>query len=322
MTYSNWIRASNRMASLGAAALLAVVLAACDDGPTGTQESTLSVQLTDGDGTVEAVWVDVTELRVVGQSEAGAGGVTLLSDADDDDPSNDDASDLIRLSPESVETLVQEAVLPSGTYGQIRMVIGGAVLETEDGEVFTRGGATHPDGLAATGELVCPSCSQTGIKIVPPQGALRLDAEARVLVLDFDVYQSFEAGSSGQWVMSPVILASELELSGTIAGQVDASAVDLPIACGGEDRTVEDFVPQAESVADGDLKTGTVASDGSYEIRFVQAGDWDMTFGDVELDGETLVFTLAEGSPDPATVTVEEGQVATADYVLESVACQ
>lgn len=321
MTYSNWIRVSRRSASL-VAVLLAFALAACDGGPTGTNESSLSVQLTDGEGTVEAVWVDVTELRVVGQSGDGGGRITLLSDAGDDDPTNDDASDLVRLSSESVETLVSEAVIPSGTYGQIRLVVGGAVLETEDGQVYTKDGAQHPDGLASNGDLVCPSCDQTGIKIVPPGGALRLDAESKVLVLDFDVHQSFEAGGSGQWVMSPVILATELELSGNIVGQVDAGDVSLPVACGGQDRTVEDFMPQAESEADGDLKTGTVDPDGSYEIRFLQAGDWSMTFDDrVAVNGDTLVFTLAEGSPDPAVATVQEGQNTTVSYTLGSVSC-
>lgn len=318
MTYSNWIRASRRMASLAVAALFAVGLAACDDGVSGPDDSTLSVQMTDGDGTVEAVWVEVTELRVVGQSGQGGGSITVL----------DESSGLIRLSPDNVETLVSEAAIPSGTYGQIRMVIGGAVLETEDGGVFTKDGAQHPESLATTGDLICPSCDETGIAIVPPGGALRLDAESKVLVLDFDVHQSFEAGASGQWAMSPVILATELQLSGGIAGQVHPGAVQFPVACGGDDRTIEDFVPQAESQDDaGVLKTGTVETDAegnaSYAINFVQAGDWTMTFDDrVEFNGETLVFTLDENSPDPASVTVEEGQTSTADYTLASATCE
>lgn len=320
MTYSNWIRVTRRTAHLGVAAMAALVFMACD-GPTATNESSLSVRMTDGDGAAVAnVWVDVTELRVVGQSGDGGGEITLLDDATDDDPSNDDASDLVLLSPDNVETLVNQAVLPSGTYGQIRMVIGGAVVETESGGVYTRNGAEHPEGMGTTGSLTCPSCDQTGIKIVPPNGALRLESESKVLMLDFDVYQSFEAGASGGWVMNPVILASELELSGNIAGQISlAEGVEFPADCDGP-RSLEDFAPQAESVDDATLKTGTVASDGSYEIRFVQAGEWNMTYDDqVDLDGASLVF---EATPDSASLTVEEGRTTTTDYTVTSIGCQ
>lgn len=330
MTYSKWIRVSRRMASLAVAAVLSVGLMACDDGVTGTQESTLSVQMTDGEGAdVESVWVDVTELRVVGQSGQGGGSITLLDDETDGDETTDGSEDLILLSPENVESLVQEAVLPSGTYGQLRLVIGGAVLETESGNVYTRGDAVHPDpDKTADGDLICPSCDETGIKIVPPGGALRLDAESKVLVLDFDVYQSFEAGSSGQWVMSPVILASELKLSGNIAGQISlADDVSVPECPAGTPRSAEDFAPQAESMDDdGVLKTGTVASDGSYEIQFVQAGSWTMTFdGSVAVVDEqdnkaTLEFDA--DLPDPVTVTVEQGQTTSGvDYTVTSASC-
>lgn len=325
----------SRMLRSGAMGLLGLLtlagLSACDgaSGPAGPAapdgQTTLSVRLTDAHGPVENAWIDVTELEIVGEGEEESGRITLLSDATDDDETNDDASDLILLHPDSITELVSQVEVPSGTYGQIRLIVGGAVLETDDGDVYTTGGAEHPDGLAATGTLKCPSCPQTGIKIVPPNGALELDGAATILVLDFDVHQSFgqQAGRSGMWVMHPVVVASVLETSGGIAGSVvPAEESDFfPIACGGEDRTVEEFIPQATRTVDGEetTKSGVTAADSTYAISFVPSGEWTMTFEDsVAFDGDTLVFDAA---PRSETVTVEDGQTATVDYDLNGVSC-
>lgn len=303
-------------------------LAACDGagGPAGPEgQTTLSVRLTDAHGPVANAWIDVTELEIVGEGAEESGRITLMSDATDDDESNDDASDLILLHPDSITDLVSQVEVPSGTYGQIRLIIGGAVLETDDGDVYTTGGAEHPDGLASTGTLKCPSCPQTGIKIVPPEGALQLDGGARILMLDFDVHQSFgqQAGRSGMWVMRPVVLASDLETSGGISGSVVPAEGSefFPIACGGEDRTIEEFIPQATRTVDGEetVKSGVTAADSTYAMEFVPAGEWTLTFEDsVAFDGDTLVF---EATPGSETVTVESGQAATVDYALDGVSC-
>lgn len=321
-----------RCLALLAGLALLPLLAGCDEGVSGPGdgdgEAALSVRLTDAHGDVESVWIDVTELRLVGDAEGdGSGGVTLLSDADDDDPGNDGDDDLLELSPDAVHDLVDEEPVPAGSYGQLRLVVGAAVLETETG-LFLKGDpdlSALPGGIGdkpQEGTLHCPSCSQTGIKIVPPGGALELE-DATTLVLDFDVHQSFgrQAGASGMWVMHPVILATVLDASATVSGTVTtAEGVSVP-ECGGAARSVQDFVPQLASVDDpATVKSGEVQEDGSYEIDFLQTGDWTATHaGSVELDGgASLEF---EATADPGEVTVEAGETAVVDYTITAASC-
>lgn len=328
---------SRRLLATLAAVALFPLLAGCEDGATATApdgDATLSVRLTDADGPVESVWIDVTELRLSGgpdeaaPSEGGGGGVTLLSDAEDDDPSNDGSSDLLELSPDEVHDLVSGATVPAGIYGQLRLVIGAAVLETADG-LYLKGDpdlSALPPEIAAkpeAGTLRCPSCSQSGLKITPPGGALELESGSSTLVLDFDVPESFAhpAGNSGAWVMRPVIVASRLEAAGTVSGTVaTAGGVSLP-ACGGGAPTVADFLPELRSVDDPEtVKSGTVAEDGSYEIAFVPSGDWTATYADsVEVDGGA--FLRFDATASPTEVTIEPDADATVDYTITSATC-
>src|SRR5437588_4670574 len=63
-----------------------------------------------------------------------------------------------------------------------------------------------------------PSLAQSGLKVDLPADALVVKAESKVLLVDFDVQQSFghDAGNSGSWVMHPVIKGADLTLSGNV----------------------------------------------------------------------------------------------------------
>ena len=62
-----------------------------------------------------------------------------------------------------------------------------------------------------------PSYAQSGLKVNLPGGSVKLDGEQTVVLVDFDVSQSFgkEAGASDRWVMSPVLTATELQFTGS-----------------------------------------------------------------------------------------------------------
>lgn len=304
------------------------VLAGCGEettvGVDGGQSS-LSLQLTDAPSAdLDSAWVGIQEIRLQGDDEdengeggengEAMGGQVLFSGS----------TDLINLTDLADETLslVEDVPVESGTYGQLRIILGAAAVQTEDGDVFSRQGAAQALGKTATGQLQCPSCSQTGLKVLLPGGSLELQDEAKILVLDFDVSQSFgrQAGMSGMWVMHPVIQTSELSTSGSIEGAV-ASNVEIPECPAGTARGVEDFVPTATGPDAAEMiKTATVNPDSSFTFSFLAPGDWAMGFEEnVEAGGSTLVF---DAMVNPQTVSVSSGQSGTVDYTITTATCQ
>jgi hypothetical protein len=186
--------------------LLAAVLvsSACDDagGPAGAGDPTsVTVLLTDAPGDVVHAWVDIEEVYLQGGDgeEGDAGGrVTLFAG-----PSG--PLDLMELI-DDVEELAS-VVIPSGRYGQLRVVLEGAAIELENGEVYATDGFDPSGILPVTGELLCPSCSTSGFKVLLQGRDLDLLDAEELLVLDFDAGESFakEAGNSGRWIVTPVI---------------------------------------------------------------------------------------------------------------------
>lgn len=193
--------------SLGAAAVVAVaaLTAASCDSPTSLRTGTLSLLLTDAPGDVVSAVVTIDQIYLQA-SEDGAEGRIVLRD-------EDVTTDLLTLVGTTHE-LIEGVEIPVGSYSQLRFVISGAYIEVE-GE----GGATTiyastpdyaglPEGAEVDGVLQMPSLAQTGIKVNLPDDALViLEDGLVVLVVDFDVSQSFgqAAGGSGQWVMHPVL---------------------------------------------------------------------------------------------------------------------
>jgi hypothetical protein len=312
--------------ALLAAAALTLAPLACDDGEiTLPDEGTarVSVLLTDAPGDVEALWVEITEIYLQGDE----GRVTLL----------DLPTDLVEITSlvGTTQELVDEAVIPAGTYGQLRLVVGDAVLETDDGEVYVKGEGVHPDGLEATGELVCPSCSQSGLKVILGGAEIDFEEGASNLVLDFDVARSIgrPAGNSGRWIMRPVIHSTLLDDDdddgAEIEGTVElAAGVTIPECPAGTPRSLEDFVPTATAgtLVDDDgnpvLRTGEVDDDGSFEIDYLPPETWTLGWlNPVALDGANLVF---QGTVEPVTVVVtqeSDDDVEDVRYVITGSVC-
>jgi hypothetical protein len=304
---------SKRIFALGAALVaFSFTLGACDDSSsTSPGDATLSIVLTDAPGGLAEAWVEITGIYLQGTTGPVGEKVWLLQ-------GSTGLIDLLTLSDKTLE-LVSDAVVPPGVYAQMRLIVGGAVIVTDEGKVYATPGTEHPGGLAADGLLECPSCGETGFKVNLPGGAVMIEDDAMILVLDFDVSQTFGrgAGVSSQWVMEPVISASNFETSGTIAGTVALGAgVSLP-TCGSVEVGLDDFVPVATSGAIE--KSGDVNPDGTYKISFVEPGTYDMSYAaTVEFDGGvTVIFEATH----PAVVTVESGASAVADYTITAASC-
>ena len=186
----------------GAALVFAVgTLTSCNSqDPNGT--TSLSVQLKDAPGDVQHAFVTITEVDLV-----GSGGVQVLT-------STPVTTDLLTLATEAM-SLVQGVDVPSGTYHELRFKISGACLAVDDGNggstvYATDGYDSTPCGGEADGTLRSPSYAQSGLKVQMTGDALVLDVPEKIVLVDFDVTQSFGHEASG-WVMHPVVTGGELQ---------------------------------------------------------------------------------------------------------------
>ena len=300
-----------------------VLLTACDSDPSGPGEGArLSVYLTDAPGDVERAWVEIVEISV----RSGDDGETFVPEV----------VGLIELTDlvDELQLLVDEEELEPGDLDEIRLVIGDGVLEAKSGEVYVLGDPDLPDDLEATGELQCPSCQQSGIKVKISADDLELEEGDFALILDFDVAQSFghRAGNSGRWVMHPVIhaeLVAAEDVDGNLSdveGVVVAGAVIVPECPVGTPRSIEDFVPTATAQTlvddEGDpiVRTGVVAANGAFSIGGVGPDTYTLGFQQsFDYGTHTLTFGAAV-VPSQVTVT-EDGSVGVAAYTLSSAVC-
>jgi Domain of unknown function (DUF4382) len=182
------------------AIVLTAALASCDSqSPSNT--TSLSVRLKDAPGDVQHAFVTITEVDLL-----GTGGTQVLTDAPV-------TTDLLTLATD-VLPLVQDVEVPSGTYHELRFKISGACLAVDDGNggstiYATDGYDSTPCGGEATGTLRAPSFGQSGLKVQMNGDALVLDTPSKILLVDFDVTQSFGHEGNG-WVMHPVVTGGEI----------------------------------------------------------------------------------------------------------------
>lgn len=188
------------------AALATFGISACDS-PTGLGSGKLSLYLTDAPGDVLAAVVTIDRIYLQPDSNDVSGRIILRE--------QDVTTDLLTLV-DSMHTLIEDVEIPEGRYGQLRFVISGGYIVVQGEGIATEIYASSPSyaalpaGAVVTGSLQMPSFAQSGLKVNLPNEAIVMADDGSVsLVVDFDVAQSFGqlAGSSGQWVMRPVLQA-------------------------------------------------------------------------------------------------------------------
>jgi hypothetical protein len=247
--------------------VLAVSLAGCDgQSPGGT--TSFSVMLKDAPGDVQHAVVTISEVDLV-----GSGGVHVLSQT----PTT---VDLLTLAA-SATTLVQGVEVPSGTYHELRFKITGACLAVDDGNGgSTVYATTGYDGTlcggAASGTLQAPSYAESGLKVTMTSDGLQLTAPEKIVLVDFDVSQSFGHEASG-WVMHPVITGGDIEVTGSLRTTVqlgegvtglDLGQVSAALVQGASDTVAK--VPLTDPDADGVFTADLLYMDpGSYTLGLV-----------------------------------------------------
>ena len=296
------------------AVLLAASLsAACEDGVTGGDEGgRLRINLTDAPGDLAAAFVEIEE-------------IVLFNDADEKisiDPTVTGLIDLLDLTNGQVLEIADQGNLPEGTYRELRIVVGDAYVELNDGRVFATAGAQLPAGVTADGTLRCPSCAQSGFKVKfsGDEDGLVVNGTTWVTI-DFDVAQSFghEAGKSGQWIMRPVLhaMATSHEFSQITGTVALAQGVTLP-TCGGQANTVQVFKPLA--VIGTDTLSAVVDAQGAFQFSMLFPGTYAMDYVKeiTYTNGDSLTIAA---TPSAASLDLGEGQTLNSNYSVTAATC-
>lgn len=293
-----------RTRSIGWAALAAfglLSLSGCSDSSSGPKGTTsLSVMLKDAPANLASAVVTVAEVDLVGSD-----GVHVLT-------STPATVDLLRLA-DTAATLVKDAVVPAGTYSELRFKITGGYVEVDNGDGTTSIYASSPDyaglpqGATVVGKLQMPSFAHSGLKVTLTSDALVLNNPQKVLLVDFDVSQSFGhvAGQSGMWVMHPVVTGGDIQSSGGVEVSVQlAQGVSLPVV-NNQQVTLDQFSAVLTNTADAStvsvpLTESTTPGVFVVNFGFLSAGDYSL---DLQLPAGVTSVTTTPTLPQAVTVT-------------------
>jgi hypothetical protein len=291
-----------RRAAAATLAVLALATVSCGgDSPMGSGPGKMTVLLIDAPGDFVKAVVTISSIYV--QPGDGENGRVVLR-------STPITTDLLTLA-NSTSELVKDATLPAGTYTQLRFVITGGYVEVENGDGTTSIYSSSSDyeglpaGAQVAGSLQMPSYAQSGLKVNLPGGGVSVAGDQKVVLVDFDVSRSFgkAAGNSGQWVMSPVLLATDFSTTSTLHVTLSrADGVELP-SINDVPLTLGDF-KAVLSNAGGTTEEITLTdpdADGVYDgdFAYVAPGAWSLDFTP---PSDSVSFTTNPAHPIALTV--------------------
>ncbi|PAU95093.1 hypothetical protein CK503_02520 [Aliifodinibius salipaludis] len=220
---------------------LSILFVGCGtDSDTGS--GTMTVEMADApidSADAVNVFIESVEVNREGSSD---GWVTL------NEPQQE--YDLLELT-NGATTIIGSSELEAGTYQQIRLIL------SQDGHSVEVDGRSY--------DMKVPSGPETGIK-------LNINAEIQedieyVLLLDFDASRSVvKAGQNNpavQYLLKPVISATEKAITGNIEGTVDPFEAQ----------------PVVYAIAGSDTLTSTIAdtSDGYFKLIGLEEGTYDVS---------------------------------------------
>lgn len=301
---------------LGPVLAAALIVGACsDDGISGSESGRFRLLLTDAPGDLAEANIQIEKVILFNGTER----VELTPDVTG-------FINLINLQNGTTLEIIDTDDVPVGTYSELRVVLGDSYVVLENGDVYATSGADVPDALEddVVGTLRCPSCSTSGFKVKVNGDGLEV-VENSTFILDFDAAQSFGhvAGNSGQWIMHPVLrVDAETIRFGTISGTVTlAQGLTLPATCGGTAITLAHFTPTAV-VSGGTPLTGVVnVAGGAFEITRVLPGTYTLGFiNELTFTGSTQKLTFT-ATPSVTTVTVDQGETETVNFVINTAVC-
>lgn len=290
-----------------------LALGGCSDSSSPNGTTQLSVRLKDAPGDFKAAVVTISQIYLQGN------GKIVLRDTPV-------TVDLLTLA-QTTASLVDNATVPSASYSELRFVISGAYVEVDNGDGTSSIYASSPTysglpaGATVAGTLQMPSLAQSGLK-VDFGGAVSVDGTQKIVVVDFDVSQSFghDAGQADKWVLHPVIKGADMTLTGSVHTTVQlGSNVTLPsVQVGGHLVTMADLSAKLTNTADNTSTTVALTNAGNgvfaADFQYVLPGAYSLSL--VLPTGLTTV-TTTPATPQPVTVT--SGQQASAAFTVTAI---
>ena len=228
--------------------------------------------------------------------------------------------DLMTLQQGNVASLVNDAMVPAGSYEWIRLN-----LDTSAGKDYVLvcpAGTSPPCASPTNIALMIPSGAETGLKIVrgftmPVNGAIHL-------VVDFNVNSSIvPIPNSGSWHMKPVLRVIQTDTVGSIAGTISAASMKaakvLNTACSATNLpTVYVYSTQSATtnVTPDDIFTGTEeATETPVQPLVTQLTTYNMADGSASFNIQWLAsdsgfneYTVAF-TCDPDDSSVDESAI-------------
>jgi hypothetical protein len=185
---------------------------------------------------------------------------------------NTGSYDVLKLVNDN-DTLLADAELNPGRIQQIRLILGSNNYVKIDGVQYN---------------LTTPSAQQSGLKL-----NIHQDVNAGItykLLLDFDAARSIVRTGNNKYILKPVIRTSMEAIGGSIHGYVTPSS----------------FSTAVFAIQGPDTIAGTYTSNGSYWLKGLNAGTYDLSFvpGDSTYQEQTK-----------SGITVNTNQVTTVDTV-------
>lgn len=234
----------NKLKFLGLLLIISAVLpfVSCSDNDDSAKTSKVNVKMTDAPGDYDAVNIEVLDVMIKSDASTDDSGWISIGTA------APTIYNLLDLTGGVNAVLADNAIVPSGKLGQIRLVLG-------DDNTVVVGGVTFP--------LNTPSAQQSGLKLLVNQTlepGFTYD-----FLLDFDVDKSIvvQAGGSGNFNLNPVIRVSTVVNSGSIAGTVTTTPAGVQVLA---------------SVMVNDVAVSAYANaEGKFQINGIPAGTYSVT---------------------------------------------
>ncbi len=219
------------------AALLSFGMLSCNTNNSPAAGSArLQIRLTDDPAEFDKVNIDVREIHINLEGDSLTGWKTLPG-------VRAGIYNLLDLVNDK-DTLLADAMIPSGKIHQIRLVLGNNNTLEKDGQVY---------------DLKTPSAQQSGLKLNIQEEFN--DGLSYVLLLDFDAGRSITTTGNGQFILKPVIRTTLQAAGGSISGVVVPANIQTHIYA----------IQGADTVA------GTATNtQGNFLLKALKPGDYSL----------------------------------------------